>query len=119
MIDQNIQFPASGRVEQNADMVQIIAEVISTTRRAWLSRKCEPPEQDSSKVNRNRLAHPVIRFALDPKRIDAWRARVGRQALAQTAKQPARIEGTPIDVHQNRVEQEWMRPFGLPQILSE
>ena len=74
MIDQNIQFLASGRVDQNADVMRIIAEVISTTRRAWLSQGCEPKALDGNDGKRNRLSHPVIRFALDPKRISAWRS---------------------------------------------
>jgi len=80
MIDQDIRFLAAGRQEQKAEIERTIAAIISTTRRAWLSRGCEPLTHDRNDGNRNRLAHPMIRFAFDPKRINAWRARVGRHA---------------------------------------
>jgi len=114
MIDQDIRFPAVGRQEQKADIERIIAAIIATTRREWLSRGCEPLAQDRSDGNWNRLAHPMIRFAFDPKRINLWRARVDRQAPLPSARQLARLDGAPLDAHQNQSGHEWIRPLKLP-----
>ncbi len=117
MIDQNIRRLALGRRDQNADIERIIAAIISTTRRAWQSPVSDPRTHSRNDANWNRLAHPLIRFALDPKRINAWRARIDRQAPLQSLERLAVVDGTPVGARQNRAEHEKIRPLKIPQNL--
>ena len=101
MIDQEMNLPAPGSLEpsdrlvRTADIGQALAAVLATTRREWMSPRPESPAPDEAAVNRVRFAHPLIRFALDAKRSNSWRARIGRQAWIQSVVQLAELDRTP------------------------
>lgn len=100
MIDQEMDIPAPERLARldpsaRPDMAQALAAIIATTRCEWTSAGTASPAADAPAVNHDRLAHPLIRFALDAKRIGTWRARIGRQRWIQSVVQLAQLERTP------------------------
>ncbi len=66
--------PAEPRA-QRTDVGLNIAAIIAITRREWMSQGGVPPARGEAAADRPRLAHPLIRFALDAKRSNGWRAR--------------------------------------------
>jgi hypothetical protein len=101
MIDQEMDWPASERLARldqltrRVDMAQALAAIIATTRRDWMSPVTASSAPDGTAVSRGRLAHPLIRFALDAKRGSVWRARIGRQRWIQSVVQLAQLDRTP------------------------
>ena len=81
MIDQEMECPVAGRlgtVECTArpiDAGSTITAIIAITRREWMPQGNAPPAIGEAAVNGPRFAHPLIRFALDARRSNAWRAR--------------------------------------------
>jgi hypothetical protein len=81
MIDQEMEWPIAGRLgpaERKAQLTDVgltIAAIIAITRREWMLHGRVSPALDEAAVDRPRFAHPLIRFALDAKRGNAWRAR--------------------------------------------
>jgi len=95
MIDQEMDLPVAGRVARLTDVGQTIAAIIATTRREWMSQGRASPAPDESAADRARLAHPLIRFALDAKRSSSWRARADRQERIQSVERFADQDCTP------------------------
>ncbi|HUX25247.1 MAG TPA: hypothetical protein VMV87_11585 [Burkholderiales bacterium] len=90
MIDQETSLPVPQRTASQRDGVaQAIAAIIVITRREWLSPVSGPPVSGDAAVDRARIAHPLIRFALDAKRAGAWRARAARQGWLQSVERIA------------------------------
>ena len=81
MIDQEMEWPIAGRLRpaqrkaQLTDVGLSMAAIIAITRREWMLQGSVSPALDEAAVNRPRFAHPLVRFALDAKRSNAWRAR--------------------------------------------
>lgn len=100
MIDQETDIRVADRIDrlermaQPADVGQVIAAIIATTRREWMSPGRGSPATDEAAVNRAGSAHPLIRFALDAKRISIWRARADRQGLPQSVEPSAIADRT-------------------------
>ncbi len=92
MIDQETDIRVAYRIDRlermgrPVDVGQVIAAIIATTRREWMSPGPGSPAIDAAAVNRAGFAHPLIRFALDAKRISAWRARADRHELLQSTE---------------------------------
>jgi hypothetical protein len=88
MIEEKMNLPVLTRTDrtapQNDDVGQAIAAIIAITRREWMSPGCGSPATDETVANHARSAHPLIRFALDAKRISTWRARADRHELPQS-----------------------------------
>ncbi len=88
MIEQKMNLPiptgADRTAPENDDVGQAIAAIIAITRREWMSPGCGSPATDETVANHARSAHPLIRFALDAKRISNWRARADRHGLPQS-----------------------------------
>jgi hypothetical protein len=98
MTDRETDLPAPerlGRPARPADIEKALAAIVATTRREWMSQEPAPPAPDDTVVKRARLAHPLVRFALDAKRSTVWRARIGRQAWIRSVVQFAELERTP------------------------
>jgi hypothetical protein len=92
MIDQETNLPIPDRTPAQSDGIgQAIAAIIAITRREWLSQGPASAAPDAVATDRARIAHPLVRFALDAKRTGAWRARAERQAWLQSAE---RFENT-------------------------
>jgi hypothetical protein len=92
MIDQQTDIRVADRIDwlkrmaQPADVRQVITAIIATTRREWMSPSRGSPATDEAAGNRAGSAHPLIRFALDAKRVSVWRARADRQGLPQSVE---------------------------------
>ena len=87
MIEQETSLPVpQATASQNDGVAQAIAAIIVITRREWLAPASGPAVYGDVAVNSARIAHPVIRFALDAKRTSAWRARAARQGWLQSAE---------------------------------
>ncbi len=95
MIDQETDLPGAGRTARLSDAGKTIATIIATTRREWMSQGRTSPAPDESAANRARLAHPLIRFSLDPKRNSSWRARADAQARIQEVERTVDLDCTP------------------------
>jgi len=101
MQDQELDASTRERltcVEQSArraDIGKAADAIIEATRRAWASPPLEAPEASTGSVIHVRFAHPLIRFALDAKRSNSWRARIGRQAWIQSVVRLAELDRTP------------------------
>lgn len=98
MFDQETNAPARllrpDRGAQSADIAQAIAAILATTRREWTSQDTESCRPDAA-GGRQRIAHPLIRFALDAQRSNAWRARIGRRAWIRSVAKLAGLDRTP------------------------
>jgi hypothetical protein len=98
VIDQKTNLPVPARTDrkapQNDDVGQAIAAIIAITRREWMSPGGGSPATDETVANCARSAHPLIRFALDAKRISTWRARADRQGLLQSVDRFANPDWT-------------------------
>lgn len=80
MIDQDTSLLfMQGTASQRDGMADAIAAIIVITRREWLSQASGALAPGDATVNRAGTAHPLIRFALDGKRANAWRARAARR----------------------------------------
>ena len=87
MIDQEMNLPVRDRTAPHNDGIrQATAAIISITRREWMAQRLAPAAPDEVAANRARYAHPLIRFALDAKRISVWRARAERQGVARSRR---------------------------------
>jgi hypothetical protein len=87
MIDQELNLPVPHRTApQNGGVGQTIAAIIGITRREWMSPGRGSPATDETEANRARYAHPLITFALDAKRSNAWRARAERQGWLRSVE---------------------------------
>ena len=60
------------------DMAQSGAAIVATTRRLWLAPQDRGSERYDGGAKRLALVDPLVRYALDAKRADAWRARIDR-----------------------------------------
>jgi len=90
MIDHETSLPVLQRTASQEDGVaQAIAAIVVITRREWLSPASGPPVTGDAAANRARIAHPLIRFAVDAKRAGAWRARAARQGWLQSVERVA------------------------------
>ena len=98
MIEQKMNLPvptgADRTAAQSDDVGQAIAAIIAITRREWMSPGRGAPATDETVANHARSAHPLIRFALDAKRISMWRARADRQELPQSVDRFANPDWT-------------------------
>jgi hypothetical protein len=101
MLDQELDAPVRGRLTrlerraQPADFGRALAALIATTRREWASPLPDAPPAAKCSVTHLRFAHPLIRFALDARRGNSWRARIGRLAWIQSVVEPAEMDQTP------------------------
>ena len=95
MIDQETDFAVAGRTARLADAGQIIAAIIATTRREWMSQGRASPAPEECAENCTRFAHPLIRLALDAKHSSSWRARAERQERIKSVELFAHLDCTP------------------------
>lgn len=103
MIEQEVEWQLACRpdpVEPKARLTDIelaIEAIIEITRREWMSQGSAFPTIGEAAADRPRFAHPLIRFALDAKRSNAWRAR--RMAGADAMPGTERRRGSGAEVY--------------------
>jgi hypothetical protein len=87
MIDQEMHLPVRDWTAPHNDGIgKAIAVIIAITRREWMAQGLAPAARDEAAADRARYAHPLITFALDAKRSNAWRARAERQGWLRSVE---------------------------------
>ncbi len=98
MTDQNRNALLAGRADrtaQPAEATLIIATIIAITRREWISQEPASSAPEEAALNHPRLAHPLVRYILDSKRSNSWRARAGQQGRKQSPERLADVDCVP------------------------